>query len=33
MGEVRHRWEFMIKPGETAEQLLEDSFIAALLAP
>jgi 3-(3-hydroxy-phenyl)propionate hydroxylase len=33
MGEGRHRWEFMIKPGETAEQVLDDGFIAALLAP
>ena len=33
MGEGRHRWEFMVKPGETAEQVLDDSFIAALLAP
>lgn len=33
MGEGRHRWEFMIKPGETAEQVLDDEFIVALLAP
>jgi 3-(3-hydroxy-phenyl)propionate hydroxylase len=33
MGEGRHRWEFMIKPGETTEQVLDDDFIAALLAP
>lgn len=33
MGEGRHRWEFMIKPGETPEQVLDDAFIARLLAP
>ena len=33
MGEGRHRWEFMIKPGETPEQVLEDDFIAELLRP
>jgi 3-(3-hydroxy-phenyl)propionate hydroxylase len=33
MGEGRHRWEFMIKPGETPEQVLEDDFIAGLLRP
>ena len=33
MGEGRHRWEFMIKPGETPEQVLDDAFITALLAP
>lgn len=33
MGEGRHRWEFMIKPGETPEQVTEDAFIARLLAP
>jgi 3-(3-hydroxy-phenyl)propionate hydroxylase len=33
MGEGRHRWEFMIKPGETPEQVLEDAFIAGLLRP
>lgn len=33
MGEGRHRWEFMIKPGETAEQVSDDGFIATLLAP
>ena len=33
MGEGRHRWEFMIKPGETAEQLSEDMAIARLLEP
>lgn len=33
MGEGRHRWEFMVKPGETDEQLFEDVAIARLLAP
>lgn len=33
MGSGRHRWEFMIKPGETAEQVLEDGFIAKLMTP
>lgn len=33
MGEGRHRWEFMIKPGETADQVLDDAFVAELLAP
>jgi 3-(3-hydroxy-phenyl)propionate hydroxylase len=33
MGEGRHRWEFMIKPGETAEQVSDDMFIDKLLKP
>jgi 3-(3-hydroxy-phenyl)propionate hydroxylase len=33
MGAGRHRWEFMLLPGETAEQALDDAFIAARLAP
>lgn len=33
MGEGRHRWEFMIKPGETPELVSEDAFVARLLAP
>lgn len=33
MGEGRHRWEFMIKPGETAEQVSQDAFIEQLLEP
>lgn len=33
MGSGRHRWEFMIKPGESLEQALQDDFIAGLLAP
>ena len=33
MGEGRHRWEFMIKPGETGEQVSDDAFVEKLLAP
>ncbi len=33
MGEGRHRWEFMLLPGETAEQVVDDAFIADLLRP
>lgn len=33
MGEGRHRWEFMILPGESPEQVLEDAFIETLLEP
>lgn len=33
MGQGRHRWEFMILPGETAEQVSEDAFIDRLLEP
>lgn len=33
MGEGRHRWEFMIRQGETVEQVLDDAFVAALLKP
>lgn len=33
MGEGRHRWEFMILPGESAEQVSQDAFIEKLLAP
>ena len=33
MGEGRHRWEFMILPGETPEQVSEDAFIETLMAP
>lgn len=33
MGERRHRWEFMMKSGETAEQVMDDAFIRALLRP
>jgi 3-(3-hydroxy-phenyl)propionate hydroxylase len=32
MGPGRHRWEFMMLPGETAEAVLEDGFIQGLLA-
>ncbi len=31
MGPGRHRWEFMLLPGETAEQVLEDDFITPLI--
>ena len=31
MGAGRHRWEFMMLPGETAEQVVKDSFVEALL--
>ena len=33
MGSGRHRWEFMLKPGETAERMLDDDVIAGLLKP
>jgi len=33
MGEGRHRWEFMILPGETPEQVVADAFIETLLEP
>lgn len=33
MGEGRHRWEFMILPGETADQVSQDDFIEKLLEP
>jgi 3-(3-hydroxy-phenyl)propionate hydroxylase len=33
MGNGRHRWEFMILPGETAAQVREDAFIERLLEP
>lgn len=33
MGEGRHRWEFMLKPGETPEQVTDDAFIAKLMEP
>ncbi len=33
MGEGRHRWEFMIKPGECPEQVSDDAFIERLLQP
>jgi 3-(3-hydroxy-phenyl)propionate hydroxylase len=33
MGEGRHRWEFMILPGETAEQVSADASIDLLLEP
>lgn len=33
MGEGRHRWEFMILPGETPEQVSSDDFVETLLEP
>lgn len=33
MGEGRHRWEFMIRPGETPEEVIEDTFVDKLLEP
>jgi 3-(3-hydroxy-phenyl)propionate hydroxylase len=33
MGPGRHRWEFMLLPGETAETVSGDAFIANLLRP
>jgi len=33
MGEGRHRWEFMILPGESAEALSAPAFVERLLAP
>ena len=33
MGPGRHRWEFMLLPGEQPEDVLADKFVEALLAP
>jgi 3-(3-hydroxy-phenyl)propionate hydroxylase len=33
IGHGRHRWEFMLLPGETVEQVSEDGFIRELLQP
>lgn len=33
MGEGRHRWEFMILPGETPEQMSDDAMVERLLEP
>lgn len=33
MAPLRRRWEFMLKPGETPEEMLDDARIAALLTP
>lgn len=33
MGEGRHRWEFMILPGETPDQISSDASVRRLLAP
>jgi 3-(3-hydroxy-phenyl)propionate hydroxylase len=32
-GPGRHRWEFMLLPGETAEKVLRDGFVETLIAP
>jgi 3-(3-hydroxy-phenyl)propionate hydroxylase len=32
-GPGRHRWEFMLLPGETPEAMLDDAVIARLIAP
>jgi 3-(3-hydroxy-phenyl)propionate hydroxylase len=33
MGEGRHRWEFMILPGESPEEISRDAVVTRLLAP
>lgn len=33
MGSGRHRWEFMLKPGETPDQVTNDAFVESLLEP
>jgi 3-(3-hydroxy-phenyl)propionate hydroxylase len=33
MGAGRHRWEFMVLPGESAEQVSDPAFVEALLEP
>ena len=33
MGPGRHRWEFMLRPGETTQQVTDEAFIRALLTP
>lgn len=33
MGEGRHRWEFMILPGETPEEVSSDAAVTRMLAP
>lgn len=33
MGSGRHRWEFMIRPGESLDTMLDDEVIVGLLAP
>lgn len=33
MAPGRHRWEFMLMPGETAEEVMSDEKLAAMLAP
>ncbi len=33
MAPGRHRWEFMLRPGETVDEVTTDAFIAGLVAP
>jgi 3-(3-hydroxy-phenyl)propionate hydroxylase len=33
MSPGRHRWEFMLRPGETPEEVTTDAFLAKLIAP
>jgi len=33
MGSGRHRWEFMLKPGESAEEIIAENTVARLMAP
>lgn len=33
MGCGRHRWEFMVRPGENPQDLLDDAVVESLLAP
>lgn len=33
LGPGKHRWEFMMRPDETAEQVLDEAFIQELLLP
>jgi 3-(3-hydroxy-phenyl)propionate hydroxylase len=33
MGPGRHRWEFMIRPGEDPQDFLDDQRVASLMAP
>ena len=33
MGSGRHRWEFMLRPHETVDQIMDDEVVARLLKP
>jgi len=33
MGSGRHRWEFMLRPHETVDQMMDDDVVAQLLKP